>query len=418
MKTKLTDTTNNYVKSELYKVCAGEDVTSIMGYYKHNSIWGPHDILKVLVHACSENTSVEDICDEFQGPSADTVHRRVNELQLEQIEHLINNLLQELVSRLIFHANTKLTVSFDGHAKPYYGDISKEWVTGTKRQKGTNYCTMFTIVSISTGTIRCPVYVKLMTKNKCIDLHKSISEILDNLLIWLPIKRVLMDRWYHQNKIIDELIFRGLEFVIAAKKVGNIKKQYQLVLNTIKSLAKVEGIDTNDYLTLGRWARKRGLIYFRNENAMINRKGTRVPLVMVFLKHKVKHFNPLKRETYNLVVYLTNINASSEQIVKIYDKRWLVETDIRCIGEFEAISNSRNGNIRIFLFGLAMVLDALWVVTTVLMNRIIEIGDIEIIEETIFLIYQRDSLLIIARRLKRHIRTKIMPNFSFKGGDA
>ena len=418
MKTKLTESTNKHIESELYKVCAGEDATSIMGYYKHNSIWGPHDILKVLIHACSENTSIEDICYDFPGPSADTVHRRVNELQLDQIEQLINNLLREIVSRLVFHANTKLTVSFDGHDKPYYGNINKEWVTGMKRKDGTNWCTKFTIVSITTGTIRCPVYVKLMTKDNFKDPHNIVCEILDNLQMWLPIRRVLMDRWYHQRKIIDEINFRGLKFVIAAKKIGIIKQQHQLVLDTIKSQAKIEGIDTNDKLALGRWARKKGLNYFWNENAIIDRKGTRASLVMAFLKHKVKHKNPLKRETYNLVVYLTNIKVNPEQIVKIYDRRWLIETDIRCVGVFKAISNSRKGNVRFLLFGFAAVLDALWVVTTVLMNRIIEYGDIEIIEETIFLIYQRDSLLIIARRFKRYIRTKILLNFSFQGGDA
>ena len=91
---------------------------------------------------------------------------------------------------------------------------------------------------------------------------------------------------------------------------------------------------------------------------------------------------------------------------------------MRCIGEFEAVTNSRNGNIRIFLFGLAMVLDALWVTTTILMNRVVEKGEIEITEDTLFMIYQYDELLIIARAFKRYIRLKIMPNFSFRGGDA
>ena len=337
---------------------------------------------------------------------------------MEQIEQLINNLLKEVVSRLKFHANTKLTISFDDHTMPYYGDITREWITGTKKEKNTHYCTMFTVVSITTGTKRCPIYVMLMTKNRRKMIHKRISKILDDLMMWLPIKRVLMDRWYHQSKIIDELEFRGLEFVIAAIRKGNVKKEYQTILNEVKSQAVLEGIDPKDYLTLGRWARKRGLHEYRIENVAINRQGTRVPLVATFLYHRIKHWNPVKRETYNLVVYLTNINVSCKQIVRIYDRRWLIETDMRCIGEFQAVTNSRNGNIRIFLFGLAMVLDALWVVTTVLMNRIMEKGEIKITEETMFMIYQRDKLVIIARAFKRYIRLKIMPHFSFKGGVA
>ena len=418
MNINLTYSTKNYIKSELYKVCAGEDVTKIIGQYNHNSIWQPHDIVKTLIHACSENTSVEDICNEFPGPSADTIHRRVNELQLEQIEQLINNLLQETVSRLKFHANTKLTVSFDDHTMPYYGDRSREWITGSKKQKGTHYCTMFTVVCITSGTIRCPVYILFMTKNRRKNIYKHIEKIMDELEMWLPVQRVLMDRWYHQSKIIDELEFRGQEFIIAAIKKGNVKRKHQVVLDTVKSLAEVEGIDTDDNLTLGRWARKQGIHNYRIEKVAINRKGTRVPLVATFLYHKVNNKNSLKKPNYSLVVYLTNIDVSCEQIIRIYRRRWLIETDMRCIGEFQALTNSRQGNIRIFLFGLAMLLDALWVVITVLMNRIKDKGELIVTEESVFMIYQRNKLLIIARSFRRYIRLKIMPNFSFKGGDA
>ena len=153
----------SFVESELYKLCAGIDTNIIIGEYSHNSVWQPQDIIMRLLRACLENTSIEDICSTEEGASADTVHRRINELDLLQIERLINMWLKEIVTRIKFNHKTKLTVSFDDHTMPYYGDHSQEWITGSKKDKGTHYCLMFSVVSITTGRIRCPIYVYMQT---------------------------------------------------------------------------------------------------------------------------------------------------------------------------------------------------------------------------------------------------------------
>lgn len=416
-KNQLSKITTQFVENELYKLCAGSDTRAIIGHYSRNSQWLPQDIIMRVLRACLENTSVEDICSTEEGPSADTVHRRLAELQLLQIERLMNNWLREIVSRLRFNHQTKLTITFDDHTFPYYGETKYEWVTGSKKQKSTHYCVMFTVVSITTGRIRCPIYVYLQTKERRSQTAEMMSLVLDELLLWLPIKRVLLDRWYQQSKVVNVLNDHDLEFVIAGKRHGEIKREWQAALEEIQALATVAGVDSSDMLALGRWARKNHVDSQRIVEVPLNSRGTTVTVVLIFLYHHVQNWDPLKRETYNFVIYLTNIHATPEQITRIYDRRWLIETDMRCIGMFQGISNSRSGHLRMFLFGLAMVLDALWVVATTMQQRIQQMPQMVIDEETIFWIKQHDRIVIIAKAFIRLIRLKILAYSQFPGGD-
>ena len=63
--------------------------------YAKQAAWRPVDVFKRLVQADLEQTSIEDVCTDFEGCSADTVHRRISHLQftstvrvlIETLEH-------------------------------------------------------------------------------------------------------------------------------------------------------------------------------------------------------------------------------------------------------------------------------------------------------------------------------------------
>ena len=111
-----------------------------------------------------EHTSLEDMCSTPETPSADTILRRCNELNWADTEQLTNEWLFEIASRLQFPKKANVTISIDIHQIKYYGNRSYFWVTGMKRKKGTNYAISFITVTITTRRIRCPVTMRLMTK--------------------------------------------------------------------------------------------------------------------------------------------------------------------------------------------------------------------------------------------------------------
>jgi hypothetical protein len=411
-------TTKKFIQNELYKLCAGTDTNQILGEYSHKSTWQGQNIIKRLIHACLERTSLEDICSSTEGPSADTVHRRISELEMSQIEKLVNSWLLEIVSRLKFHHKSKITLAIDLYAQPFYGDPSYDWVIGFKRKKGTNYAIHYLVASIATQNIRCPVAVRLMTSR--LKKHKVavISQILDDLFTWLPIKRILFDRGFCQEDILQLMEDRGLEYVIAAIRHGEVKQATREIWACVEELAGQAGVDINDRFTLGQWVRKCGLDTFRVEHVSTGRGKKQVPLVAAFVRQRTYHKKYHKRGIYCLFTYLTNTKLSSRTVIKLYKRRWIVETEIRCINDFRPVTNSIRPQLRLLFYGLAMVFDALWIVFSTLISRLNNSSELIITSETRFDIRQYDELQCIARFFLRFIRTEIFPFLSFQGGDA
>ena len=415
---KIPRITKQFIHSELYKVCDGYDTTKIIGKYSSKSTWNPQDIVKRLVQVCLERTSLEDICSTNSGPSADTVHKRCAELQFEQTEQLVNGWLIEVVSRLKFHPKTKVTLAFDLYNQPFYGNSSHQWITGTKRKKGTNYAISYLVVTIATQNIRCPVAIRLMTKDRLKRKADVVSEILDDLFVWLPVKRVLFDRGFCQESIIEVAEDRGLEYVIAAIRHGRIKQAAQMIQETVHALAQQAGINTTDSLALGRWLRQKSLDTYRVEHVSTGKRQKPVPLVAAFVRRRTYYKNPYKRASYGLFLYLTNITVSPRTVVRLYSKRWIVETDIRCINEFKAVTNSTKPQLRMLLYGLAMVFNALWIVYSTLIQRLNEGRSSPFSSESLVMIKQADELVCIARWFLRFVRREILPQLQFRGGDA
>lgn len=411
-------TPNTFIENELYKLCDGEITRQFVGNYSTNSTWQPADIFRTIIGTCLEHTSLEDMCSAPETPSADTILRRCNELKWTDTEQLTNGWLFEIASRLQFPKKAKLTISIDIHSIPYYGNRSYFWVTGMKRKKGTNYAISFLTVTITTRKIRCPVAMRLMTKERMKDKLAVIEDILAELRVWLPITRVLMDRGFCQKDIITLLGEIGLEWLITAKHRGEVKKAHNEILQCIENLATEAGVNIKDRLALGKWARKQGLDTFRVEQVLTSKKGIRVPLVAALVRLKTNQRDSSQRFTYELFMYLTNLDVSARYIVKLYGKRWMIETDYRCINDFQAITNSISPQLRIILFGLAVTLNGLWVVFSILQNRLVKVGHFSIDENTRFYVQLTFRLVCIARWFCRYLRDEILPLLTFQGGDA
>jgi len=410
--------TKQFVQNELYKLCAGYDTGRILGKYSSKSTWQPENIVKRLIEACLERTSLEDICSTSAGPSADTVHKRCAELHLDQVEQLVNGWLIEVVSRLRFHKNSHITLAFDLHCQPFYGERNHEWVTGNQRKKGTNFAVSFLVVSLATNTIRCPIGIRLMTKERLNRKADLVGSILDDLFDWLPVKRVLFDRGFCQESIIQLAEDRGLEYIIAAIRHSKIKTATQEILTCVKELANQAKVPTDDMEAVGRWARKKGLDSFRVNHVTTGKNQTPVPLVAALVRKRTYSQRHPKRRIYCLYVYITNTKVSARRVVKLYSKRWIVETDIRCTNDFKAVTNSTKAQLRLFLYGLAMIFNALWVVFSTLNQRLNQLKLNPLLDETVIIIRQSDVLVCIARCFLRLLRQEILPLLHFRGVDA
>ncbi len=183
-------------------------------------------------------------------------------------------------------------------------------------------------------------------------------------------------------------------------------------------MASRAGIDIKNPRELGTWARKEKIDEFYVDYVSTGKNRYPTRLVAVLVRERTNNRDPLKRWTYNLFLYVTNIKCSARRIVKKYSKRWIIETDFRCIGDFKAVSNSRIPQTRILLFGLAVVLDALWVVSSALNGLIKKRKVNKVLDETTFSLRQSFQLMCTGRLFKRWLRSKILAEMSFRVGVA
>ena len=89
---KFERTTKQAVTGDIYKLCDGEHTQQIMGEYAPISRYAPADILKTVGEVCLQRTSLEDWCDTKENPSADTILKRIFELDLSMVG-LMNTLI-------------------------------------------------------------------------------------------------------------------------------------------------------------------------------------------------------------------------------------------------------------------------------------------------------------------------------------
>ena len=55
-------TTSKALTRDIYKVCDGEQTKAVIGEYSPKSTWQPEDIIKTVIEACLQKTSLEDVC--------------------------------------------------------------------------------------------------------------------------------------------------------------------------------------------------------------------------------------------------------------------------------------------------------------------------------------------------------------------
>jgi hypothetical protein len=110
------------------------------------------DIVRVIVHACSERISIEQAAKIFKkAPKASAIrfHLR-NKLDIETIEKMANEILQKLARPIL--SGKHLEFAIDIHYIPYHGKPKKDdaEIVRSKAKRGTThfhaYATLYVIV--------------------------------------------------------------------------------------------------------------------------------------------------------------------------------------------------------------------------------------------------------------------------------
>lgn len=181
--------------------------------------YGAEDIWDVLLAAAVERTTVETICDELEGPSANTVRTALKGVlpddgRTTALENLLNEMLvRHLPEKLL---TKKLPCAADLVYIPYHGQHEEddEAIRRGMAKSGTThfhcYATLYTVKHNKRYTLALTL---VRRSEKVLDvLQRLLNRVKD---LEMDIKRLFLDRGFDNNAIIGFLKEQPFPTIIA-----------------------------------------------------------------------------------------------------------------------------------------------------------------------------------------------------------
>ncbi len=179
------------------------------------------DMIRVIVHACSQMISIEQAAKRFkEAPKAPSIrfHLR-NKLDLQQIEKSANEILQQLAKTIL--SGNSLEFAIDLTYIPYHGEPKKDEteIVRSKAKSGTThfhaYATLYAIILGKRFTLALK-YIKKGTSNL-----ETVSHFIGVIRsLGMKIKRLYMDKGFCEVEVINYLKQRGINAIIALPLKG------------------------------------------------------------------------------------------------------------------------------------------------------------------------------------------------------
>lgn len=291
------------------------------------------DIVRVIVHACSQRISIEQAAKIFKkAPKAPAIRFHLRKkLDIVQIEQMANEILQRL-ARPIFSGKC-LEFAIDIHYIPYHGKPKKDdaEIVRSKAKSGTThfhaYATLYVIVWGKRFTLAVKYIMKGTSNLEIVSYFMNVIQSLN-----LSIKRLYMDKGFCEVPVINYLKKRGMNTIIALPLKGKTVKSYlkgkksKIISYTMKS-QKTKATSTFDLAIVCKYSKKK-----------YNRKGA-------------KYF------AYALIGTI----PKPRKVFEEYRKRFGIESSYRLLGQSRARTSSRSPELRLLYVVISLIIQNAWV---------------------------------------------------------
>lgn len=291
------------------------------------------DIVRVIVHACSQCISIEQAAKIFKkAPKAPAIRFHLRKkLDIVQIEQMANEILQRLARPIL--SGKCLEFAIDIHYIPYHGKPKKDdaEIVRSKAKSGTThfhaYATLYVIVLGKRFTLAVK-YIKKGTSN--LEIVGYFMDVIQSLN--LSIKRLYMDKGFCEVPVINYLKKRSMNAIIALPLKGKTVKSYlkgrksKIISYTMKS-QKTKATATFDLAIVCKYSKKK-----------YNRRGA-------------KYF------AYALIGTI----PKPRKVFEEYRKRFGIETSYRLLGQSRARTSSRSPELRLLYVVISLIIQNAWV---------------------------------------------------------
>ena len=283
---------------------------------KPNAHWKAADYATLVGITSRYNTYAETVNSKGM-PNADTLHYRIEQdTTVQTLQEAFQKLMEKQLKKL---RRRKAIVIVDYTCEPFFGHTQSEWLHGYRSSNGSRGCYKILAASILAGKERYFVYAKPVPV--IADETLELWQILAHLeTLGIRIKVLLMDRGLAKNaENLALLETFHIKYLGLFPKYRNIKK----IIKGMKHAYK---------------------------NRKFSVKG--VPTRLVIGKDVKRKF---------AWVFVTNLEENEFMTyLRLYKRRWNIETGFRVHDEARIRTKSINIRVRFFLFLVALVLYNMW----------------------------------------------------------
>ena len=300
--------------------------------------YGAEDIWDVLLAAAVERTTVETICDEMKGPSANTVRNALKgilpddegvvDLEASLNEMLVDRLPKQLWARRMPCASDLVYI-------PYHGEHEEEdeAIRRGQAKSGTTHFHCYATLYAVKNNKR---YTLALTFVRRSDM---VLDVLQRLLIRVKqlevrIKRLFLDRGFDNNAVIGYLSEQPFPTIIALTIRG---KQ-----GGTRALLK---------------GRKSYVTTYTRRSTKYPTETFTVHVACKYGKGRYKRCG-LYRFAY---IVIGELNMQPLQVYHEYRRRFGIETSYRLMNLVRVRTTSKSPTMRLFYVGLALTMLNLWV---------------------------------------------------------
>jgi len=326
--------TNNKFFRKINRFSFGFIEGKIDFHEKANSTYNNNEILQTLLFLSIKNRYPENgckRCKEIMGksPDADTLYRRINMKDKEEILREFSSIQKEIITRLRKRRIKRIIAFIDEHEIPWYGKPSP-YVVGTNNFNGTNLCFKYITINALIDNYRICLFALPVTPFSRKD--KLVDELLCVAKKWFRIGIVLFDRGFSKDsKILKVIEKHGLKYLAPTEKRHRVKR--------IANFG--DGVNSfyHMHYEFGKEKAKTNLFFIPNE------------------KHE-------KERWKNYHVFCTNVDVTKANLsflADLYGKRWNIENFYRdAESNFVIKTKTDDFIVRYFFFLFMSLVYNLW----------------------------------------------------------
>ncbi len=290
------------------------------------AIYSKDDHLKLLLTASLVNGFIEGTSISLNNvPTGETVlshiktqdpHTLVESFR-KHVEMFVNKMREKK------HLCSSVPIAIDWHDVMYYGNPATPMVIGTQHKNGSNYAFEYLTASITIDGERLILDVIPLITRK--DVYSAIKQVLTRIQeLKIKIRYVTLDGGFFSTETIQYFEKTKIKYILRMPQNNKTKK------------IKLKHGTTITYKTNNHKKRKYEQIQFNATTA----------------------YDPIKKYFY---LFATNIKQNATTILKMFSKRWGIETTYRITNQFLIKTTSLQYTVRLFYYLFACMMYNIWI---------------------------------------------------------